>query len=156
MADYPNDEPDDLTAPSDDSLAASRDTLLTERRRLVVALGGSGAVVLAGCLGMNDDEDEAVDSFEIVFRDQDQTVSVDSDQDILAAALDAGVDIPYSCEVGRCGQCTAKYDGDAGTVVTHDGNEYLEENEIEAGWVLTCVAYPDDDFELEVAHPDDG
>ncbi len=57
-------------------------------------------------------------------------------------------------EVGRCGQCTGKYDGDANEVVTHDGNQFLDEDRIEAGWLLTCVAYPRDDFELEVTHPD--
>lgn len=109
--------------------------------------------MLAGCIG--DDEEDDTATYEVVFLDQDETIHVEEDEDLLASALDAGVDIPYSCEVGSCGECTARYDGDANEVVTHDGNDYLEDGQIEDGWVLTCVAYAQEDFELEVAHPDD-
>lgn len=124
-----------------------------DRRELLGAIGGFGTVVLAGCLGNDDDET----SYLVVFVDhQGRTeIEVREDEELLYPALDAGVDIPYSCEVGRCGECTAKYDGDATDVVVHDGNHYLDDEQIANGWVLTCVAYPRDDFELEVAHPDD-
>jgi len=125
-----------------------------ERRRLLTAVGGVGVTVLAGCLG--DGEGDAV-SYTVVFLDRDERteVEISEDEKLLYPALDAGVDIPYACEVGRCGQCTGKYDGNANEVVTHDGNQFLDEDQIEAGWLLTCVASPTDDFELEVAHPDD-
>ncbi|WP_241430603.1 2Fe-2S iron-sulfur cluster-binding family protein [Natronorubrum sulfidifaciens] len=45
-----------------------------------------------------------------------------------------------------------RYDGDATEVVSHDGNDFLTDDQFEDGWVLTCVASPEDDFELEVAH----
>jgi ferredoxin len=124
-----------------------------ERRRLLTAMGGVGGTVLAGCLG---DGESDVASYNVVFLDQDErtAVEISEDEELLYPALDAGVDIPYACEVGRCGKCTGKYDGNATEVVTHDGNEFLDENQIEVGWLLTCVAYPRDDFELEVAHPD--
>jgi len=116
-------------------------------------MGGVGVTVLAGCLG---DGESDVGSYTVVFLDQDgrTEVEISEDEKLLYPGLDAGVDIPYACEVGRCGQCTGKYDGDANEVVTHDGNQFLDEDQIEAGWLLTCVAYPRDDFELEVAHPD--
>jgi ferredoxin len=109
--------------------------------------------VLAGCLG---DGESDVASYTVVFLDQDgrTEVEISEDEKLLYPALDAGVDIPYACEVGRCGQCTGKYDGDANEVVTHDGNQFLDEDQIAEGWLLTCVAYPREDFELEVAHPD--
>ncbi len=131
-----------------------RELIDPERRRLLTAMSGAGAVVLAGCLEA--DDDEAV-TYVVTFLDGDERIEVDArdDEELLYPALDAGVDIPYSCEVGRCGQCTAKYDGDANDVVDHDGNHYLEDDQIADGWVLTCVAYARDDFELEVAHPDD-
>ncbi len=123
------------------------------RRRILTTIGGSAAVVLAGCL----EDDPDATTYQVVYLDNDDRIEVETPEDeaILYPALDAGVDIPYSCEVGRCGQCTAKYDGDANDVVVHDGNEYLDDDQIAAGWVLTCVAYARDDFELEVAHPDD-
>lgn len=143
--------------PKSDSevIAANYQSLPDEdRRHLLTAIGGVGVTVLAGCLG--DSESEAT-SYVVVFLDQDgrTEVEISEDEELLYPALDAGVDIPYSCEAGRCGQCTGKYDGNANEVVTHDGNQFLEESQIEDGWMLTCVAYPRDDFELEVTHPDD-
>jgi len=136
------------------SAATPRNLPDEERRRLLTAVGGVGVAVLAGCLG---DGESDVAAYNVVFLDQQgQTeIEIAEDEKLLYPALDAGVDIPYACEVGRCGQCTGKYDGDANEVVTHDGNQFLDEDQIEEGWLLTCVAYPRDDFELEVAHPDD-
>ena len=128
----------------------------TDRRRVLLGVGGVGVIVLAGCL--DDDADDAeVPSHDVLFtEDGDEfEVSVDENEALLYPALDAGVEIPYSCEAGFCGECTVKYDGDANDVVVHDGNEYLDADQVEAGWVLTCVAYPRDDTELEVAHPDE-
>jgi ferredoxin len=124
-----------------------------ERRRLLTAMSGIGVTVLAGCLG---DDESDVASYTVVFFDQEgrTEVEISEDEELLYPALGAGVDIPYACEVGRCGQCTGKYDGNANEVVTHDGNHFLDENQIKEGWLLTCVAYPQDDFELEIAHPD--
>ena len=117
-------------------------------------MGGAGVAVLAGCLG---DSEGGVATYSVVFFDQSRRTEVEvaEDEELLYPALDAGVDIPYACEVGKCGRCTGKYDGNANEVVTHDGNEFLDEQQVEEGWLLTCVAYPRDDFELEVAHPAD-
>ena len=124
------------------------------RRQVLTTIGGSAAVVLAGCL--EDDPDQETTYLLVWIEDDEQTeVETPEDEPIMYPALDAGVDIPYRCEVGRCGVCTARYDGDANAVVEHDGNEYLDDDQIADGWVLTCVAYARDDFELEVAHPDD-
>ncbi len=129
-----------------------------DRRRFLQSVAGSGAIVLAGCA--EDEPAEPADevtTYTLGFVDSDDRVEVDvrEDEALMYPALDAGVDIPYRCEVGRCGVCTAKYDGDAGDVVEHDGNEYLSDEQIADGWVLTCVAYARDDFDLEVGHPDD-
>ena len=112
----------------------------------MTTIGESAAVVLAGCL--EDDTDE-VTTYLLVYVDDDGRTEVETPEDeaIMYPALDAGVDIPYSCEVGRCGKCTARYDGDANDVVEHDRNEYLDDDRIADGWVLTCVAYARDDFD---------
>ena len=139
------------------SMVDSRRVPDAGRRRVLTTMGGSAAIFLAGCLNEDDADDDDVATYEVVFVDGDETfdVDVDEDEELLYPALDAGVDIPYACEAGTCGQCTAKYDGDADEVVTHEGNDYLDDNQIADGWLLTCVAYPRADSELEVAHPDD-
>lgn len=124
-----------------------------ERRYVLSAIGGGGAVMLAGCLDV-DDEDVAAHTIVFLEDGESTEVEVEEDQDVLEPALDAGVDIPNECLVGRCGLCTARYDGDANEVVEHDGNEYLSEEQIDDGWLLTCVAFPQDGFEAEVDHPD--
>ena len=134
----------------------------SNRRRFLSSVAGVGAAVVAGCLEDDpeeptDDEEDGVTTYLLGFHDQDDRIEVEvrEDEEILYPALDADVEIPYTCEIGRCGECTAKYDGNADDVVVHDGNEYLSEEQIEDGWILTCVAYAQDDFDLEVAHPDD-
>lgn len=58
---------------------------------------------------------------------------------ILGAAKKEGISLPYSCEVGRCGNCLARCrDGS----VWMSYNEVLTENELEKGMTLTCVGHP--------------
>ncbi|MDG5819197.1 2Fe-2S iron-sulfur cluster-binding protein [Natronococcus sp. A-GB7] len=127
-----------------------------ERRHVLLAAGTAGAAALGGCLDDETDDEEAA-AHDVTFLENgaETEVTVEETEELLYPALEADVEIPYSCEAGTCGQCTARYDGDATDVVAHDGNDYLEEDQIADGWVLTCVAYPRDSAELEVAHPDD-
>lgn len=124
-----------------------------DRRRVLTAIGGAGLVALAGCLGDDDDSGQYLVGF--THNGEYTEVEVGEDEKLLYPALDAGVDIPYRCEVGRCGDCTVKYDGDANDVSVHDGNEYLSDEQIGDGWILTCVAFARDGFDAEVTHPAD-
>ena len=63
---------------------------------------------------------------------------VSSKKTVLEASLEAGVDLPYACMRGICNTCRAKCV--AGEVVM-DEDEGLSEEEIKAGYVLTCVAH---------------
>lgn len=58
---------------------------------------------------------------------------------ILRAAKKEGIELPYSCEVGSCGNCAAYCTH--GTVWLSN-NEVLTENELKVGLTLTCVGYP--------------
>lgn len=64
---------------------------------------------------------------------------------ILQAALELGIDLPYSCKGGVCSTCMAKCI--KGKVLMLN-NEALTEKDLENGWVLTCVGYAATDVEL--------
>jgi ring-1,2-phenylacetyl-CoA epoxidase subunit PaaE len=61
---------------------------------------------------------------------------------ILDAALNAGANLPFACKGGVCCTCKAKLI--AGQVSMHR-NYGLEPEEIEAGLILTCQAFPTTD-----------
>jgi len=61
---------------------------------------------------------------------------------ILDAALNSGADLPFACKGGVCCTCKAKLESGK---VDMDVNYGLEEDEIEAGYILTCQAHPTTD-----------
>lgn len=68
------------------------------------------------------------------------TFELDSSGDtILDAALQQKLDPPYSCAGGACGTCRAKVL--LGRAVM-DQNHALDDDEVSAGYVLTCQAHP--------------
>ncbi len=61
------------------------------------------------------------------------------DQTIVDAALEAGIEVPYSCKAGVCSTCRARVlEGRVDMAV----NYALEDWELERGFVLTCQSRP--------------
>lgn len=58
---------------------------------------------------------------------------------LLNAAIDAGVDAPWSCRAGVCCTCKARLLEGKVEMKTHYG---LTEEEIEQGYILTCQSHP--------------
>jgi ring-1,2-phenylacetyl-CoA epoxidase subunit PaaE len=80
---------------------------------------------------------------EVTIHIQQQTyhLIVQYPNSILAAAKARGIALPYSCEAGRCGSCTATCEKGS---IWMAYNEVLVDEEIEKGRVLTCQGYPID------------
>ncbi|KAK6127895.1 hypothetical protein DH2020_038361 [Rehmannia glutinosa] len=65
---------------------------------------------------------------------------------VLDQADEAGYELPYSCHTKSCSSCAGNVVG--GSVDLADGS-FLVDDQIEEGWVLTCVAYPTFDVTIE-------
>ncbi|MFT4560881.1 MAG: ring-1,2-phenylacetyl-CoA epoxidase subunit PaaE [Gammaproteobacteria bacterium] len=71
-------------------------------------------------------------------RETEFELSADG-ENILDAAMHAGLDLPYACKGGVCATCKAKLESGQ---VEMDLNHALEPDELASGYVLSCQAHP--------------
>ncbi len=84
----------------------------------------------------------------IRYDGQEYKIMVQPDRAILETALDAGIDLPYSCQSGLCTACRGKA---LSGKVKLDEEEGLSQSERAEGYVLTCVGHPlTDDVVIEI------
>jgi ferredoxin len=76
----------------------------------------------------------------------DRTIAVPDDQYILDMATEAGIRLPSGCLQGECSICLARIID--GQIDQHEQN-FLKPTEVDAGYTVTCVAYPRSDCVLE-------
>ncbi len=72
------------------------------------------------------------------FQGEERKLQVPAYANILQAALNEGIPVPYSCKGGRCGTCAAICR--AGEV-RMSLNDVLTDRDLAQGWVLTCTGY---------------
>ena len=107
---------------------------------------------VAGIINKSESDDNVTalqeQNVTIIYDDEEHVVTVGTDASILEAALDNGIDLPYSCQSGLCTACRGKCTSGN---VKMDEDEGLSDAEKEEGYVLLCVGHPlTNDVKIEI------
>jgi len=81
---------------------------------------------------------------------------VSADEDVLAAALAAGIPLPHSCRAGRCASCKARLLSGQIAYPRDELPPGIVADEIARGEVLLCQARPRSELRIEVRRTGSG
>ncbi|MCU0950100.1 MAG: CDP-6-deoxy-delta-3,4-glucoseen reductase [Burkholderiaceae bacterium] len=84
----------------------------------------------------------------ITVRPSGREFTVEGDETVLAAALRAGIGLPYGCKSGTCGTCKARCIDGAWTQGPHSATA-LSDDDIAQRKLLVCCSRPDSDLVIE-------
>jgi ring-1,2-phenylacetyl-CoA epoxidase subunit PaaE len=85
-----------------------------------------------------DFEDIVVQSVNIHFQGIETIVEVEKGKSVLEAALDAGIELPYSCQTGSCNTCKGKLITGELRMIGFS----KERDDLGLGDYLLCCSYP--------------
>jgi len=87
-------------------------------------------------------------TFQITVQPSGTQFACEADETVLAAAIRAGVGLPYGCKNGACGSCKGKVVGGAVTHKPHQARALSEQEKLK-GMSLFCCALPEGDVVIE-------
>lgn len=76
-----------------------------------------------------------------------------SNQYTLDRSIELGLQWPQSCRAGACTSCLAKQHN--GLPVDQSEQTFLDDNQVNAGYILTCKAYPTSDMNMTIGVEED-
>jgi ring-1,2-phenylacetyl-CoA epoxidase subunit PaaE len=90
-------------------------------------------------------------SVEVSYEGKKYKFEVQYPLTILQSAKQKGILLPFSCEAGKCGTCSATC---VQGKVWHSYNEVLMDRELENGRILTCTGYPYGKDDVRIVFPE--